>query len=121
MFGMPYFALFEVFGPVIELLGYVMTFLGLIFGVIRGNTAILFFIVSLAFGLVLSLASVLLEEFTLRKYPSPKDLWGLFAAALVESFGFRQLTAIWRVQGLIDGLQGKSGWGKMERRGFRQS
>lgn len=121
MFGMPYFALFEVFGPVIELVGYVMTFLGLIFGMIRGNTAILFFIVSLAFGLLLSLASILLEEFTLRRYPSPKDLWGLFAASFVESFGFRQLTAIWRVQGLIDGIQGKSGWGKMERRGFRQS
>jgi cellulose synthase/poly-beta-1,6-N-acetylglucosamine synthase-like glycosyltransferase len=121
LFGMPYFTFFEVLGPVIELLGYAMTILGLIFGLIRVDTAILFFSVSMLFGMMLSLASVLLEEFTLRKYAGARDLLVLLSAAVLESVGFRQLTAIWRLQGLIDGMRGKSGWGKMERRGFTQS
>jgi len=120
LFALPYFACFEVFGPVIELMGYVLTILGLLFGAIRFETALLFLSVSLLFGIILSLASVLLEEFTLRRYPGVKDLWALTSAAVLESFGFRQLTSVWRLQGLIDGLRGKSGWGKMERRGFRQ-
>lgn len=121
LFGMPYFTFFEVLGPIVELFGYAMTIGGLIFGLIRVDTAILFFIVSMFFGVLLSLASVLLEEFTLRKYPSASDLWALLSAAIVESLGFRQLTAVWRLQGIIDEMRGKTGWGKMERRGFQKA
>ena len=74
MLGYPYFVFFEVLGPIVELLGYTMTILGLLLGLVRRDTAILFFAVSLLFGLLLSLASLLLEEFTLRKYPSARDL-----------------------------------------------
>ena len=119
MLGYPYFVFFELLGPIVELLGYAMTLLGLLLGLIRKDTAILFFVVSLLFGLLLSLVSVMLEEFTLRKYPSARDLRILLGAAVLESLGFRQLTAVWRLQGMIDELRGKTGWGKMERRGFK--
>jgi cellulose synthase/poly-beta-1,6-N-acetylglucosamine synthase-like glycosyltransferase len=119
MLGYPYFVFFEVLGPIVELLGYTMTILGLLLGLVRRDTAILFFTVSLLFGLLLSIASLLLEEFTLRKYPSARDLRILLITAVVESLGFRQLTAVWRLQGLIDEMRGKTGWGKMERRGFK--
>jgi cellulose synthase/poly-beta-1,6-N-acetylglucosamine synthase-like glycosyltransferase len=121
LFGFPYFAFFEVLGPIFELLGYFITIVGLISGLIRRDTALLFFIVSLIFGLLLSLTSVLLEEFTLKKYPSARDLRILLGAAVIESLGFRQLTAIWRLQGLIDEMRGKTGWGTMERRGFKKA
>ncbi len=120
MIGFPYYAFFEVAGPIVELLGYLMTILGLIFGLIRHDTAILFFMVSLVFGLLLSLSSILLEEFTLRKYPSARDLMVLLGAALIESLGYRQLTAIWRFQGLVDEMRGNTSWGTMERRGFKK-
>jgi cellulose synthase/poly-beta-1,6-N-acetylglucosamine synthase-like glycosyltransferase len=119
MLGYPYFVFFELLGPIVELLGYAMTILGLLLGLIRKDTAILFFVVSLLFGLLLSLVSVMLEEFTLRKYPSARDLRILLGAAVLENLGFRQLTAVWRLQGMIDELRGKTGWGKMERRGFK--
>jgi cellulose synthase/poly-beta-1,6-N-acetylglucosamine synthase-like glycosyltransferase len=118
MIGMPYFVFFEVLGPIVELVGYVMTIGGWALGLINADTAILFFVVSLLFGMLLGLASVVLEEFTLRKYPSAKDLRVLFLASLYESLGYRQLTAVWRLQGIIDHFRGKGGWGKMERRGF---
>ena len=118
MFGIPYFAFFEVAGPIVELLGYFMTVAGMALGLILPKVALVFFIVSVLFGLVLSLASILLEEFTLRKYPSSRDVRILLWSAVIEGLGFRQLTAAWRLQGLIDSARGKTGWGKMERRGF---
>jgi cellulose synthase/poly-beta-1,6-N-acetylglucosamine synthase-like glycosyltransferase len=119
LFGLPYFAVFEMFGPVVELLGYVFTLTGLLLGLIPGATAALFFTVSIAFGILLSISAILLEEFTLRRYPSPGDVLRLLMAAVLENFGYRQITTLWRARGLIDALRGKKGWGVMERRGFK--
>jgi cellulose synthase/poly-beta-1,6-N-acetylglucosamine synthase-like glycosyltransferase len=118
LFSLPYFFLFEMLGPAIELLGYVLTLAGLAFGWILPEVAAMFFCVSILFGILLSMAAVVLEELTTRKYPAPSDLLRLFAAAVVENLGFRQLLTVWRTGGLIDGLRGKQGWGAMERRGF---
>jgi cellulose synthase/poly-beta-1,6-N-acetylglucosamine synthase-like glycosyltransferase len=118
LFAMPYFFLFEMLGPAIELLGYVCTIGGWAFGLIATETAILFFTVSILFGVLLSMSAIVLEELTQRRYPAARDIARLFLAAVIENFGFRQLLTIWRTRGLIDGLRGKQGWGAMERRGF---
>ena len=89
------------------------------FALISGQTALLFLIVSILFGMLLSMSAVALEELTKRRYPSPVDLARLFAAALIENLGFRQLLTIWRTRGLLDGIRKvRKGWGVMERRGF---
>jgi cellulose synthase/poly-beta-1,6-N-acetylglucosamine synthase-like glycosyltransferase len=118
VFAVPYFALFEMFGPAVETAGYVVTALGLALGLISREVAILFFVVSVLFGIVLSTSAVLLEEFTQRRYPRALDVIRLFVIAILENLGFKQLMTYWRVQGLVDGLKGKTGWGKMERKGF---
>ena len=118
LFALPYFFLFEMLGPAVELLGYVLTISGLAFSLISPQIAVLFLIVSLLFGILLSMSSVVLEELTQRRYPAPSDLARLFAASIIENLGFRQLLTIWRTRGLIDGLRGKQGWGAMERKGF---
>jgi cellulose synthase/poly-beta-1,6-N-acetylglucosamine synthase-like glycosyltransferase len=118
LFALPYFLLFEMLGPAIELLGYAVTIIGVVFGLIDIELALLFLAVSILFGILLSMSAVVLEELTQRRYPRPADLARLFAAAVVENLGFRQLLTIWRTRGLIDGLRGKQGWGVMERRGF---
>ena len=120
VFATPYFLLFEMLGPAVELLGYVVTIGGLALGWISPAVAMLFFVVSILFGILLSMSSVVLEELTQRRYPRASDVALLFAAAIVENLGFRQLMTLWRVRGLIDGLRGKQGWGAMERRGFGQ-
>lgn len=118
LFAFPYFLLFEMIGPAVELLGYVLTIWGLVFGLIAADVAILFLTVSIIFGILLSMSAVVLEELTQRRYPAPRDVALLFVAAVIENLGFRQLLTIWRTRGLIDGLQRKQGWGAMERRGF---
>jgi len=119
MFALPYFAAFEMFGPGAELLGYILTIVGLPLGFVDLERALLFFCVSMLFGLILSTGAILLEEFTLRKYPSVRDVLGLFTAAVLENFGYRQLMAVWRAKGLVDGLLNtRTGWGTMRRKGF---
>lgn len=118
LFALPYFLLFEMLGPAVELAGYLLTVAGLAFSWISPQIALLFLIVSLLFGILLSMSSVVLEELTQRRYPKPSDLGRLFVASIIENLGFRQLLTVWRTRGLIDGLRGKKGWGAMERKGF---
>ena len=122
-FGMPYLLLLEILGPCIEVTGYAITLVGLLIGFISLTSALLFFIGSVLFGTMISISAVLLEEFTTRRYAHPLDLTALIGAAFVENFGYRQINAFWRFQGIFDVLRTKRKrvWGKMPRRGFTSS
>jgi cellulose synthase/poly-beta-1,6-N-acetylglucosamine synthase-like glycosyltransferase len=119
-FGMPYLLLLEILGPCTEVTGILITIVGLLFGFISVTSALLFFIGSVLFGTVISISAVLLEEFTTRRYAHPLDLASLIIAAFIENFGYRQINALWRFQGIFDALRRrkKRVWGKMTRRGF---
>jgi cellulose synthase/poly-beta-1,6-N-acetylglucosamine synthase-like glycosyltransferase len=119
LFALPYFVVFEMFGPAVELGGYLLTLAGLLLRIVSVQIAVVFFVVSILFGVLLSMSAVVLEEFTMRRYPSVFDLGRLMGAAVLENFGYRQLLTLWRVQGVWDALRGKKGWGAMERRGFQ--
>lgn len=122
LFAFPYFTLFEMFGPLVESLGYLLTVIGLLFHIISIYVAVLFFTVSIAFGILLSTSAVLLDEMTPCRFPNWRHTLTLFAAAILENFGFRQVLTVWRAQGLWEGIRGKkTSWGVMVRRGFSQS
>lgn len=118
MFGFPYYVLFETLGPTVELAGYALAIVGLAFGLVPLDLALLFFGVAIGFGVLLSLEALLLDELTLRRYPRPADVLRLLGAAVIENLGLRQLLAVWRTKALIDLLRGRTGWGAMPRRGF---
>lgn len=117
-FGLPYFIAFELFGPVVELAGYVFTIVGLLCKLIVPSIALQFFVVSVLFSLFLSLSAIVLEELTTRRYPSVMDLFSLLWAALLECLFYRQTTAIWRCAGMLDFIRRRKEWGKMDRRSF---
>jgi ABC-type transport system involved in cytochrome bd biosynthesis fused ATPase/permease subunit len=117
---MPYFVICEVLGPFVELGGYIATAAGLCLNWISAGGALLFLAVSILFGLLMSVSSVLLEEKTICKYPDPRDLLRLLLAAVLENLGYRQITLLWRVQAILQVLlKRKRSWGEMERRGFQ--
>jgi cellulose synthase/poly-beta-1,6-N-acetylglucosamine synthase-like glycosyltransferase len=121
LFGLPYFVLCEVLGPFVELAGYLATAVGLCTGSLSSSAALLFFAVSILFGLVMSVCSVLLEGLTICQYPEPGDLLRLLGAAALENLGYRQRTLLWRVQAILQVLLKRKGtWGVMERRGFQR-
>lgn len=118
MLAMPFFVLFELLGPIIEILGIIVVILSYIFGYINTYFMILFLIASVLLGIIMSVSAVLCEELTYRKYTRLRDLTKLIVFAFLENFGFRQLHAWWRFKGIIDFLKGNKDWGTMTRKGF---
>jgi cellulose synthase/poly-beta-1,6-N-acetylglucosamine synthase-like glycosyltransferase len=112
----PFMALFDWLGPVIEVAGYLLMALGFAMGVVSGAAFGAFLLLAIGLGVALSVCALLLEEISFHIYKRPRDLAVLAAAALLENFGYRQLIALWRLEGLARWAFGtKAHWGEMKR------
>ena len=118
LLAMPYFFLYELFAPMVEWLGYLMIPVLALAGLLNAEMWWTYFLVSLVYGVLLSLGAVLLEEISFHRYPTPRDLWRLIIFAVLENFGYRQLSVWWRLRGMIDQVRGVKTWGAMHRTGF---
>lgn len=117
MIAFPYFFIFEMMGPLVEIQGYAMVVLATGLGLLNAKVALLLFISTILLGIVISLASLYLAEKE-TDYFSLNELAILIAYAIAENFGPRQIISLWRVTGYINSLKTPKGWGKMERKGF---
>ncbi len=104
--AIPFYLVFELFGPIIEVAGYLFIITCAIMGWIAWPQALIFLGLAIGLGVLLSTSAIMLEELSFHMYPRFKQLAVLYTIAIVENFGFRQLTAIWRFQGLIRWLRG---------------
>jgi cellulose synthase/poly-beta-1,6-N-acetylglucosamine synthase-like glycosyltransferase len=116
--GYPYFLLVELLGPVVEAAGLLVLLAGLALGVTDLRFAALFFLGAYGYGLCLSAFSMLLEELSFHRYDTMRDRLILLGWLVVEPLGYRQLTVLWRLRGLVKYLRRRSDWGVMPRRGF---
>lgn len=117
--ALPYYWAFELFAPLLELAGLVLIALGLLFGVVHPEYALTFTLVAYAYGMFVSVAAVCAEEFSFHRYAGWRDLGIVLAACVLENFGYRQLTAWWRMHGWWQALSGqKQEWGAMTRTGI---
>lgn len=101
MFTLPYFLLLESTGALIELVGLVVIFLSYYFALLSVDYFILFLLLALVYGTFLSIATIFLEEMTIRRYPSWSHLGRLLLYGSIEHFGYRQINAWWRLQGIF--------------------
>ena len=115
--AMPYFLIFEMLGPLIEIQGYVMVLLAFFLGLLNLKIAIMLFVSTVLLGVLVSVASVLIAEKDLG-YFKYRDIFILLLYAVLENFGPRQLVSFWRVVGFFKMLGKSQGWGKIERKGF---
>ncbi|WP_396021369.1 glycosyltransferase [Cytobacillus firmus] len=113
----PYFWIVEFLGPIVELLGYIYVVISLFLGGIYLEFAILIFLLSCLYGSLFSMAAVLLEEWSLRKFPKISDLIKLFFYSLTETLWYRPLTVFWRCEGIWQLVKGDTSWGEMKRKG----
>jgi len=121
LLALPYFLLFETLGPFVEVLGYLMVVLSWLLGLLNFDFFILFLILAVLFGVFLSVAAVLLEEISFRRYPGWEHLAMLVLAGVLENFGYRQVLALFKVKAFYDFLRRRKAWGRMEREGFREA
>ncbi len=136
-FALPAFWLFEYYGPLLELAGYFcVLFLLLMEWVLEYpliNDAYLwaFLLASLGYGILVNILAVLVGAWRFRygladrlqrhllPFSRRGEVLVLLAYAVLENFGYRQLTLFWRLRGLWDAWRGKTGWEKFARVGFR--
>ncbi len=121
MLVLPFFLFFELLGPVIQVGSYVyLVALFFIPGLLNPSFLILFLTVSILYGMVVSLISVLAEEIAFKTYSSFKDILVLSFYSFLENLGYRQIHGWWQLTGLIDFFKGNKSWGKIVRKGFKQ-
>jgi len=115
MVAWPGFVLFEYLAPIIEFIGWFVVPIAWLLGALNTTALIWLLLVALAMGLLNSLIALLLDE-SYGLFNSPADTSRLIIMAVIENFGLRQLTVLWRIRALVGG-KGTRSWGNMERRG----
>lgn len=115
---LPYMWLFEFFAPLIEAVGYVTIILAAVLGLLSRQFFLQFLIFGYAFATMISIGSVLLEEMTYRRYSDWREVARLLLFCMVEHFPYRQLTMIWRLQGIWQYLRRDLKWREMKRTGL---
>lgn len=114
----PFMTLFELIGPLIELAGYVVMVGGFAFGVISPAALVVFLLVAIGMGILLSVNGLLLETLSFRVYGRKRDMLLMFAMAVLENIGYRQLNTLWRCRGMWQWIsRRKHNWGVMRRSG----
>lgn len=135
-FALPVFWLFEYYGPLVEVAGYVCVLFLLLMEMVQRQPIVsheylwAFLLVSLGYGILVNILAVLVGAWRFRygladrlqrgllPFSRRREILILLAYAILENFGYRQLTLYWRLRGLWDAWRGKTGWEKFARVGF---
>lgn len=102
MFVFPFYVMFEFFGPVIEMAGYVIVTVAILFGAVDLWYLLLYVLVLMSFGSILSLLALALEEHSEVRYNTVKDTLILCLYALIDSFGYHQMVTFFKIEGMIN-------------------
>jgi cellulose synthase/poly-beta-1,6-N-acetylglucosamine synthase-like glycosyltransferase len=118
LFAMPFYVIFEMLGPLIEVAGYVIFSVYVLLGQFNQPFAVLFFLLAVVLGILLSLLAILLEEYSARRYPRLIDIIIIVAFGLLENIVYRQYLAVIRAMAFLDIAKGKKEWGETKKKGF---
>ena len=115
----PFFVAAEMFGPLIEGIGYIVLPLALYFDILNVQFFLIFFLLTTGFGVFLSWFGVFSEVWSFNRYDSPWQVLRLLWYGVLENFGYRQWKTVVAWNGLVEYLKGVDTWGAMERTGFK--
>jgi hypothetical protein len=115
---MPFHAYLEALGCVVEALGTFLIPLAYFLGAIPLSLFVLFLFLAVGYGTLLSMGSVVLEELTLRRYPTWKHVAVLMSYAVIENLGYRQMITLFRAHGVLQYFAGRKRWEAVEHKGI---
>lgn len=118
IFAFPFHLVFELLGPIIEILGYFTFVLFIFWNKVNYPFVFLFFMVSIVLGTLLSISSIFLEELSSKRYPRFRDIFILGAYSVLENLYYRPFLALVRAKAFLDYFRGRNVWGEMEKKGF---
>ena len=112
----PYYLFVELLSPLIEVAGLAMLFVAACLGGLSWSSFLLFSALCFVTSMVLSASAVLLDQLAFGVYHRPGQLVVLLIGSAFEQFGYRQMTAWWRLRGLLRYFRRtKASWGTMRR------
>ncbi len=117
--GYPYFVFVEALGPLVEFSGYLGVVLFYLFGFLSREFALLFFLVAFGWGTLISMGSILLDNFLYKRYGSLRDIVKLMIYSLFEVFGYRQLIIMERFVATFQFWY--RAWGKPKRKSIEKT
>jgi len=118
MLAMPYFFLFELAAPVVELLGLIFVPLSYFLGILSFTFFITFFIAATLFGVILSVGALVIEEFTFNKYVKLSEFFRLCLYGVIENFSYRQMTVVFRILAIFNFKKYRTSWGTKKRKNY---
>lgn len=120
LLSVPYNWIFELFGAVVEVIGYFLIPFTLIMGELNMFFFVIYFLLSVALGVILSEGSLVLEQYTHRAAMNAKQSIAISVYAVLENFGYRQMITVFRVEGILKYRKLRKTWGKIKRKEFEQ-
>jgi cellulose synthase/poly-beta-1,6-N-acetylglucosamine synthase-like glycosyltransferase len=130
MFGWPFLCVFDFLGLFVEAFGYVSLPVLAAMGVLSYKYLLMIISISFGYGVLVSMLSILVAYWSepnglhdtrgqpLLRAMSVREIALLLLYAVIENFGYRQLSIWWRLKGVIDYLRGNKSWDKFERIGM---
>ena len=120
LMAIPYNWIFELFGAVVESLGYVIIPFSLLMGELNMFFFTMYFLLAVMLGVILSIGSLILEQYTRKSVMSAKQCLSLSLYAILENFGYRQLITVFRLEGILKYRKLRKTWGKIKRKEIEQ-
>ena len=120
LMAIPYNWVFELLGAVVEVLGYFIIPFSLVMGELNIFFFVVYFLLAVLLGVILSLGSLILEQYTRKSVMSAKQCLSLTLYALLENFGYRQMITLFRLEGIFKYRKLRKTWGKIKRKEVEQ-
>lgn len=117
LISMPYFWIFELMGPLVEIVGYLVMIIAIIIGIVS-KYFILVFLMAYLYGVLFSLAALFTEQSAYGRFVNIKENTILILDCLIEQLLYRQLTVIWRGSSFLNYKKGSEKWGSIKRKSF---
>ena len=115
---LPYYWLYEVVAPFVELFGLGWIAYSLTQGRFSPAAAGAVLLIAMLAATIVSIHTLILDELDGRAVPTHRARMWMIVTALLEPFIHRPIVTVARIRGTIRLLRGERGWGRMRRRGF---
>lgn len=110
-----YYLIYELFSPVIELVGICITFLAYLFGLLNLSYMLILFLVYAVFGSLLTVISYLARNYLSDTHLSLGDVIKAFLLCIPENIGLRFIMAWTRLTAIFFYKGKKTSWGQIKR------
>ena len=116
VFSFLYFVIFEMLSCTVDVFGLLLIVVSYFLGFLNIDFLFTFLIVYIGYGVVISIASIILESYSFRNTLNFKSVFVYTIFSVLESFGYRQICGWFRLSGFFGYKKRKHQWSNISRK-----